>query len=451
MIGHGGTTGSGWLRPGHEGLTATEEVWVAGGCYLTVAKLRLEILDGHDAGASRVFGRERVVIGSHDSADFVVRDSSVSRMHCELIPSGTRVILRDLESKYGTAIQGVQVREATLTGTTTLDLGHTRVRLTLGGDPAYLPLYDGERLGPLLGRATAMRRAFALAAAAAETDSAVLIEGEPGTGKRAFAGAIHERSDRADHPLLVLACADTPRELLESELFGHDHGTAASSWPGIFEAANGGAVLLEDIGELPIELQPKLLAILERREVRRIGGAQPIPIDVRAMATTSRNLAPGINGHRFRSDLHARLATIQVALPPLRARLVDLPLLVADIANRLELGPDDRAWLTSQALLAELSVHHWPGNLHELRSYLEACVALRIPGVIDALGSEPLAMAVDTSRPFHAARSAWTDVFDRSYAIAMLRRYRGHVAAAARAAGMDRLAFHRLLWRLGIR
>jgi DNA-binding NtrC family response regulator len=425
---------------------ATDEVWRADGGYLPVAKLRLEVIDGNDAGAARVFGRERIVIGSHDSADFVVRDSTVSRMHCELVPASGRVVVRDLHSKNGTAIHGIFVREATLTGTAVLELGHTKIRISLGGEAAFLPLYDGEQFGPLVGQCAVMRRAFALAATAAGSDASVLIEGEAGTGKRTLAAAIHAQSARAGRPLVALSCAGTPRDLLETELFGHD----GEGRPGIFEAAAGGTVLLDQVGDLPVELQPRLLAVVEHREVRRLGGGEPIAVDARVMATTGRNLAAGINGHRFRSDLHARLSAIQIALPPLRARLGDLPLLVADLAPRLGLGADDRAHLASQPLLAELGAHHWPGNLCELRSYLEACIALRAPGVICPPGSEPGA-PVDTSQPFHAARSAWVEAFDRAYAIELLHRHDGNVSAAARAAGLDRLAFYHLLWRLGIR
>ena len=444
--------GTGAMRS-QDGRPSTDEVWTPEGGYLSVAKLRLEVIDGNDAGAARVFGRERIVIGSHDSADFVVRDSTVSRMHCELVPASGRVVVRDLQSKNGTAIHGIFVREATLTGTAVLELGHTKIRISLGGDAAFLPLYDGERFGPLVGQCAAMRRAFALAATAAASDASVLIEGEAGTGKRSLAAAIHARSARAGRPLAVLACAGTPRELLESELFGVD-----GDRPGIFEAAAGGGVLLDQVGDLPVELQPRLLALLEHREVRRLGGVEPIAVDARVMATTSRNLAAGINGHRFRSDLHARLSAIQIALPPLRGRLDDLPLLVADLAPRLGLDADDRAHLASQPMLAELGAHHWPGNLCELHSYVEACVALRAPGVIhppDHPPGHPPApppdAPIDTTQPFHAARTAWVEAFDRSYAIELLHRCDGNVAAAARAAGLDLLAFYHLLWRVGIR
>ena len=438
-------TGGARRSSGTIGGTASDDA-AEPGSYLVVAKLRLEVIDGSDAGASRVFGCERIVIGSHDSADFVVRDSTVSRMHCELVPTSRRVVVRDLESKNGTAIHGILVREATLTGTAVLELGHTKIRMTLGGDTAQLPLHEADRFGPLVGQSAPMRRAFALAAGAVDSDAPVLLAGEPGTGKRALAQAIHDRSARADRPLLAVPCGAMPRELLESELFGDERGPGAPR-PGILEAARGGSVLLDQVGELPIELQPRLLAALDRRELRRVGGDQPIAIDARLMATTTRNLAAGINGHRFRSDLHARLSAFQIALPPLRTRRADLALVLNDLANQLQLSEDDRAWLLSPSLLAELGMHHWPGNLRELRRYVEDCVASRAPGPIAALGTEPGPAAVDSSLPLAAAR----DAFDRSYAVELLRRHAGDLSAAARAAGLDHLALCHLLWRLGIR
>lgn len=305
-----------------------------------------------------------------------------------------------------------------------------------------------EAVDPFLGTCAAIRALAAQSRRVLDTDSPVLIRGETGTGKTVLARWLHEHSARAQEAFVDLNCAALSRELLETELFG-----VAGDRPGIFEAAAGGGVLLDQVGDLPLELQPRLLAVLEHREVRRLGSDGPIAVDARVMATTSRNLAAGINGHRFRSDLHARLSAIQIALPPLRTRLDDLPLLVADLAPRLGLGTDDGAHLASQPLLAELGAHHWPGNLCELRSYLEACVALRAPGVIHppVHPPGPPPGAVDTTQPFHAARSAWVEAFDRSYAIELLHRCDGNVATAARAAGLDLLAFYHLLWRVGIR
>jgi transcriptional regulator with GAF, ATPase, and Fis domain len=453
------------LRRDADTLTS-QESWDATGCYVSVAKIRLATVDGNDPEPGRVFESERIVIGSHESADFVVRDPTVSRMHCELIPACGRVVVRDLESKNGTRIHGITIKEATLTGTSILQLGHSKVRMMVDRDTANLPLFDGDRLGWLVGQSPAMRRVFAIVEAAAASDATVLIQGEPGTGKEAVASTIHQLSSRRDKPMLVVDCGAIPRDLLESELFGYEPGAlpgAIAPRAGMFEAANGGTILLDEIGELPIELQPKLLGVLERREVRRIGGSQPVPVDVRVMAATDHNLAAEINGHRFRSDLYYRIAGIRVALPPLRSRAEDLPLLVADLATRLAMTVEDRRWLASARLLSDLGAHHWSGNLRELRAYLEACVALKMPDVVrmsdvidapdllNAPGPVQLEAQIDTSRPLNDARAEWIDMFDRAYATQVLRQHHGDVAAAARAAGTDRLTFCRLLLRLGMK
>jgi transcriptional regulator with GAF, ATPase, and Fis domain len=463
MLTRGGPPRKDVLRRGDVDTLLSAEAWDASGCYVSVAKIRLATVDGSDLGPGQLFESERIVIGSHESADFVVRDPTVSRMHCELIPANGRVVIRDLESKNGTRVHGIAIKEATLTGTSILQLGHSKVRMMVDRDTANLPLFDGDRLGRLVGQSPAMRRVFAIVESAAASDASVLIQGEPGTGKEAVAATIHQLSPRRDKPMLVVDCGAIPREVLESELFGHEPGTvtgACASRAGMFEAANGGTVLLEDIGELPIDLQPKLLGVLERREVRRIGGSKPIPIDVRVMAATDHSLAAQINGHRFRSDLYYRIARIRVALPPLRSRAEDLPLLVADLATRLALPVEDRRWLASAPLLSDLGVHHWSGNLRELEAYLEACVALKMPDVIGAPGApgapEPpgpirLETEINTSRPLKDARAEWMNLFDRAYATQVLRDHHGDIAAAARAAGTDRLTFCRLLLRLGMK
>jgi DNA-binding NtrC family response regulator len=449
----GGPQGTGGSRRDRDALSTTQEVWDARGPHFNVAKVRLEVIDGSAIGANQVFEAERIVIGSHASADFVVRDATVSRLHCELVPDSGCVVIRDLESKNGTRIHGIVFKEATLTGTAILQLGHSKIRMVVDRDTASLPLFDGDRLGWLVGQSPAMRRVFAIIERAAASAETVLIQGEPGTGKAAVASTIHQLSARASQPLRVVDCSAIPRHRLEAELFGDDRGGAAAAHPGAFEAASGGSLLLDEIGELPIDLQPKLLGVLEHGEVRRIGGSQPIAVDVRVMAATSRSLAAQVNGHRFRSDLYYRIAAIRVSLPPLRSRFEDLPLLVADLASRLRMTAEDRGWLASPPLLSDLGAHHWSGNLRELQTYLEACVAAKTPDVIDAPEPAPAAepAAIDTTQPLDEARAAWMAVFDRTYATAMLREHHGNVSAAARASGADHLTFCRLLRLAGIK
>jgi DNA-binding NtrC family response regulator len=248
-----------------------------------------------------------------------------------------------------------------------------------------------------------------------------------------------------------------PPQLLESELFGHERGAftgAIAARQGVFEAANGGTVFLDEIGELSIDLQPKLLRVLERREVRRIGTNTYFPINVRLIAATNRGLREQVAAHAFRSDLYYRLAVVEVKLPPLRERAADLPLLVEHTVRNL--GPMDEQTamvIRSEEFLAALSRHSWPGNIRELRNYLERCVALRDftpPHVVEATAPSPES-AVNAGQPLREAREAWVASFEKRYLEELLRLHDNRVSAAARAAGVDRIYFYRLLWKHGLR
>ena len=188
----------------------------------------------------------------------------------------------------------------------------------------------------MLGRSTAMQVVFDVLGKAAPSDATILLEGETGTGKEVSAEAIHLGSPRKDKPFLVVDCGAIPPKLLESELFGHERGAftgAVSARQGVFEAAEGGTVFLDEIGELSIDLQPKLLRVLERREVRRVGTNNHVPVNVRLIAATNRSLRDQVAAQKFRSDLYYRLAVVEVKLPPLRERLSDLPLLVDHVVR----------------------------------------------------------------------------------------------------------------------
>ena len=223
----------------------------------------------------------------------------------------------------------------------------------------------------------------------------------------------------------------------------------------MFEAAAGGTVFLDEIGELSIDLQPKLLRVLERREVRRIGTNQHVPVNVRLVAATNRSLREQVAAHKFRSDLYYRLAVVEIRLPPLRERISDLPLLVEHIARTL--GPLDAATagtIHSGEFLTRLARHDWPGNIRELRNHLERCVALRdfAPPHPSADTSVPTPeSAVGIGRPLRQAREAWVNSFEKRYLEELLRVNDNRVSVAARAAGVDRIYFYRLLWKHGLR
>jgi DNA-binding NtrC family response regulator len=317
-----------------------------------------------------------------------------------------------------------------------------------------------DRFGRMVGKSAAMQTVFEVLNKASSSDATILLEGETGTGKEVSAEAIHKGSPRRDKPFLVVDCGAMPPNLLESELFGHERGAftgAVSSRQGVFEAANGGTVFLDEIGELAVDLQPKLLRVLERREVRRVGTNNHVPVNVRLIAATNRSLREQVGSHKFRSDLYYRLAVVEVKLPPLRERLADLPALVEHIVRNLG-AVDGEAMeaVRSSGFLGALAEHTWPGNIRELRNYLERCVALHdFAPPRGAGGAAPPIpgpeSAVNIGQPLREAREAWVSTFERRYLEELLRQHENRVSAAARAAGVDRIYFYRLLWKHGLR
>ena len=310
----------------------------------------------------------------------------------------------------------------------------------------------------MIGQSEAMKRVFETLGRAAKSDATVLLEGETGTGKEISAEALHRNSRRRDKPFLIVDCGAIPPQLLESELFGHERGSftgAVSSRQGVFEAAAGGSVFLDEIGELAIDLQPKLLRVLERREVRRIGTNQHVPVDVRLIAATNRGLRSEVAARKFRSDLYYRLAVVEVKLPPLRERAGDLPALVDYILKGL--GPLDEEIahaLLAPEFLVKLGEHDWPGNIRELRNFIERCVALgdvRAPTSNRVPAQASPEEAALSQRPLREAREEWTNTFERRYLEELLATHDNRVSAAARAAGVDRIYFYRLLWKHGLR
>jgi two-component system, NtrC family, response regulator GlrR len=320
---------------------------------------------------------------------------------------------------------------------------------------------EPTQFGGMVGRSAPMRTLFSLLKRAAASEATVLIEGETGTGKEASSDAIHSQSSRRDGPFGIVDCGAIPPQLLESELFGHEKGSftgASSARQGAFEAASGGTIFLDEIGELSLDLQPKILRAIERHQIKRVGSTSYTRVDVRVIAATNRNLKTEVAAHRFRSDLYYRLAVIQVRLPPLRERVSDLPLLVDHILERLGAAscPEVDA-LRSPEFLAVLARYRWPGNIRQLSNYLERCVALGDMGTPPGVDTAPPAPvesapeAPDVTQPLRVARETCVARFERRYLEALLARHNNNVSGAARAAGVDRIHFYRLLWKHGLR
>jgi DNA-binding NtrC family response regulator len=402
----------------------------------------LQVEAGADQGRTLTAEGDRISIGTHQSNQLVLTDPSVSRFHCEIWIEAEAVRIRDTGSLNGTRVDGVSVIEAFLRADSVIDVGESRLRFRLLEQPQQVAIANRDRFGRLVGSSLKMRALFAKLELGAASDLTVLITGATGTGKELAAESLHRESARKEGPFVVVDCGAIPRDLLESELFGHLKGAftgAVADRDGAFSAAAGGTVFLDEIGELPLELQPKLLRVLDQRAVRRVGDTRYLPVDARVVAATNRDLRAEVNAHRFRPDLYYRLAVLEVHLPPLRERLEDLPLLVE---NLLERAPrEDRQRLLGPAFLAELEQHPWPGNVRELRNYLERCLLL-------SSGPPPLGEAgAQKSEDYREARAAWT----RSYLERLMANHGGSVAQAAKAAGLDRIHLYRLLRSHGAR
>jgi transcriptional regulator with PAS, ATPase and Fis domain len=322
---------------------------------------------------------QRWVVGSEAGCDVRVHnDAFVSGKHCvlERYANGT-LIVRDMQSRNGTYVDGTHVEGVELRVGSYLTIGRTTLVAVSegagrGGGGAQQPALEMLR-----GRDPVLRMVIDQALRAAQTDCSVLVGGETGTGKELIARLVHESSRRAQGPFVAVNCGAIPRELVASELFGHEKGAftgATDGRDGYFVEANGGTLFLDEIGELPIELQPTLLRALETRRVRRVGGQTERAVDVRIVAATNRIDVLGNDASRLRRDLYHRLATLTLVLPPLRERMADIVELVESMLAELadDFGPKE---ITEEAWHA-LASYSWPGNIRELRHAVARAVTL---------------------------------------------------------------------------
>jgi transcriptional regulator with GAF, ATPase, and Fis domain len=427
------------------------------------------------AGAHHVELREPATLGSAPGLAVVIADRAVSRVHAELVPKGDGLWVRDVGSRNSTYVAGVKVIEARVPNGAAIRVGTTEISVTYGAPEAPPALWPDKCFGALLGRTAVMRELFGQIGRMAQTSSSVLISGETGTGKELLARALHDASPRAAQPFVVVDCAALPAALLESELFGHARGAftgAVSAHVGAFEAADGGTIFLDEIGELPLSLQPKLLRVLESRTLRRVGETAYRKSDVRVLSATHRDLRTMVNQGAFREDLFFRLAVLPLRLPALRDRLADLPLLLEGF-----LGP--RITEITPDVLASLSSLPWTGNVRELRNFAERVLALgarralamategeasgasvaeaaAAPGPHVELGvvSGEATSSVTVHGPegwfeagFKDFRDRWGDLGEREYLRRLMLRTNGQSSLASKEAGVDRTYLYRLLRR----
>jgi DNA-binding NtrC family response regulator len=318
-------------------------------------------------------------------------------------------------------------------------------------------------LETIVGQSPAMLEVFELTRKAARSEANILIQGESGTGKELVARAIHAQSPRASEIFVPVDCAALPEPLLESELFGHERGAftgADRAKPGVFELADRGTLFLDEVGELPLGLQTKLLRALQEREIRRVGGTRLISLDVRLVSATNRDLAESVRKREFREDLFYRVNVIAITLPPLRERAGDVALLAYQFLRRYGRNRERPLEGIDADALAILEGYPWPGNVRELQNVIErACVladgpTLRVRDLPDHVRGRARVTAPPPpgqDLPLREAREAWLRSFTEQYLTELLRRHGGNVSQAAKTAGVDRKTLHRLLAKHRVR
>lgn len=426
------------------------------GSRIKVKRAQLKVIKGPDKGLEELIPLHGLTVGKGPSCNFVLTDPAVSAEHFRLVPTEKGFHIQDLGSSNGTWLQKYCVGSAYIANRTKIDVGYSTLRLdVLDGHEEY-SLSRSSNFGDMIGQSVAMRQVFALLEQAATSDATLLLEGETGTGKDLAAETVHFFSARREKPFVVVDCGNLQSNLVESQLFGHVKGAftgATTDRKGAFEAAQGGTVFLDEIGELDPPLQPKLLRVLETRQVQRIGETVYRPVDVRLIAATNRHLESEMNLGRFRNDLFYRIAVLQVHIPPLRDRPGDIALIAAAIMQHMDQNIDPEDILSDDVLKMFVS-HHWPGNVRELRNVIERLLLFpEWPECAIATDSEQYrssSAAAPLDLPYLKAKNLVVERFEEQYLRALLKACDGMVIRAAEKAKISRQSLHYLMRKHGI-
>lgn len=434
---------------------------------ISLRRYQLIVIDKDNNRRKYELGKKKLIrVGKKGDNEIVVNDRTVSRSHFEIqLNDDNSYLLKDLNSTNGTSINGMKVKEAYLSQGDLIEIGETKIEFQTYDENVQIEPSKNNFFGELVGRTRKMRQIFGLLERISPSQATVFIEGETGTGKELVARAIHKNSLRKDKPFIVFDCSSVAPNLIESELFGHTRGSftgAVKDRVGAFEAATGGTIFLDEIGELTADLQPKLLRALEQREIKRVGSIKAVSLDVRVISATNKILKEEVKKGAFREDLYYRLSVVRIQLPSLRERLDDIPLMVEKILSvaRYNRKTDGTYYVTrvEDDALKILQRYQWPGNVRELNNVLERAVSFAEKGIVKGnhlqyvfsemeSGEEATVRLQNLSfdRPFKEAKQAVVESFEKEYLQELLERNKGNVSKAAREAKIDRKHLRNLL------
>lgn len=435
--------------------------------------LRILVCRGPDAGKTIESVRSGAVVGRGDNADVRLADLTVSQFHLQLTPQSDGVQVLDLGSRNGTWLGEVRIERGVVPFGAVLALGESSLQLERGTGGRHAP-QPPQQFGNLVGRSTAMLKLYPSLLRLATTELSVILHGPTGSGKEEIARALYAASPRASGPFVVLDCTVLPESLAASILFGHEKGAftgATEARTGLFEAANGGVLFIDEIGELPLSIQPMLLRALHSREITPVGSKRSRRVDIRVLGATWRDLRAMVNHGSFREDLYYRVAEAIVPVPSLAERPEDIPLLVQHFLGVLPATKPGAREIAPDALAA-LSARHFPGNVRELRTTVQRLAQLASGSIITLAELEMETLfaglrsrtaesethaapepnrATDGSLPLYKdAKRTALDEFERHYLELLLARTGQNLTRAAALAGLERHNLRTLLRKHGL-
>jgi transcriptional regulator with PAS, ATPase and Fis domain len=421
-----------------------------------VRRGKLVIISGPDRGKTLlVVDRSGVTIGSAEDNCLVLSDPTVSRHHAVLMESAGGYLAKDLGSTNGTYLNGVLIKEAYLGFGGVITLGETQIGFVPFEEKIEVFPSKKSVFGKVYGQSVEMRTIFGILERVAATDVSIVLEGETGTGKELIARAIHTNSSRVQKPFVVFDCSSVAENLIESELFGHEKGAftgADRERKGVFEQAHEGTVFLDEIGELEWDLQPKLLRVLETKEVKRVGGNSSIQVNVRMVAATHRDLSQEVKQGRFREDLFYRISVLRLYIPPLRERKEDISLITYQLLRNLalEYGIDKIPEIVPETFDI-LKSHHWPGNVRELRNVLNRALAMGDRVMIQPKDLLLSSASASRNQAIDSLAGMSLEEIEKTAIMQTLNAHQGNKTQTAKVLGVAYSTLHEKIKKYGIR